>query len=332
MADRMLVSETQQIGIEATAGTAVVPTKQFGGLSIELETAIEFDEFKPSGQLVQSIVAPRQEWSTGSLSGYPTYTEIVYPLSNLLGAAAITTPSGATLARRWLWEPDESTPWTPKTWTLRRGVTGGTAEEAAYVLLSGLMMSFSRTAAPEISGDLFARRLDYAASMATTGVTSPTLVPILATQVDVYMDATSAGLGGTQLLRDFSFEWSISDMFDTIWPLNSSLTSFAAHSVQAPTVEAKLTMGNDSAGIAPVTNMRAGTTVWVRCRATGATSSIESGQAYRLTFDMPLKVVDAPTRSDENGLSTLEWTFRNVYDATWAKWVSIELITDLTAL
>lgn len=332
MADRMIVSEVQQIGVETTAGTAVAPTKQFGGLSVELDTAIEFDEFKPSGQLPMSIVAPRQEWAEGSLSGYPTYTEIVYPLSNLLGAATITTPSGATNARKWLWEPDESTPWTPKTWTIRRGVPSGTAEEANYVLLSGLSFMFSRTAAPEIGGDLFGRRLDYAATLATTGVTSPTLVPILATQVDVYLDTTSAGLGGSQLLRDFAFEWSISDLFSQIWPLNSSLTSFAAHSIQAPTIEAKLTMGNDTAGIGPVTNMRAGSTVWVRCRATGAVDSIESGQRYRLTFDMPLKVVAAPSRGDENGLSVLEWTFRNVYDSTWGKWISIELITDLTAL
>jgi len=332
MADRQLVSEVQQIGVESVAGTAVAPTKQFGGLSFDIDTNIEFDEFKPSGQLVQSIVAPRQEWSAGSLTGFPTYTEIVYPISNLLGAATITTPSGATNTRKWLWEPDESTPWTPKTLTLRRGVSGGTAEEANYLLMSGLHFMFSRTATPEISGDLFARRMDYAATLATTGVTSPTLVPILPSQVDIYLDSTSGGLGGTQLLRDFAFEWSISDLFDMIWPLNSSLPSFAAHSVKAPTVEAKLTMGNDAAGTALVTNMRAGSTVFVRARATGATDGIESGFAYRLTFDLALKVVDAPSRGDENGLSTLEWTFRNVYDSSWGKWLSIELLTDLTAL
>ncbi len=332
MADRMTVSETQQIGVESTAGTAVTPTIQFGGLSVELDTAIEFDEFKPSGQLPISIEAPRQEWAAGSLTGFPTYTEIVYPLSNLLGAAAITTPSGATDTRRWLWEPDESTPWTPKTWTLRRGVSGDTAEESNYVLLSGLNLMFSRTAAPEIGGDLFGRRLDYSASLATSGITSPALVPILPSQVDVYLDATSGGLGGTQLLRDFSFEWSIADLFDTIWPLNSSLTSFAGHTIQAPTIQATLQLGNDAAGRALVTNMRAGSTVFLRARATGATDSIESGFAYRLTMDLALKVMDAPTREDLNGLSTLNWSFRNVYDSGWGKWLSIELLTDVTAL
>lgn len=332
MADRFLVSEVQQIGVESSPGSAAVPTILFQGLNVDIDTAMEFDEFKPSGQLPQSIVAPRQEWASGSLSGFPTYTEIAYALSNVLGAATITTPTGATNTRRWLWEPSPSTPWTPKTWTLRRGVSGDTAEEANYLLLSGLGLTFSRTAAPEVSGDLFAQRLNYAATLAATGVTSRANVPILPAQGDVYLDATSGGLGSTKLLRDFEYQWSISDLFDMIWPINSALPSFAAHSVQAPTIDAMLRLGNDAAGRALMTNARAGSTVFVRFRATGATDSIESGFAYRLTIDTALKVVEAPSRADENGLSTLEWSFRNVYDASWGKWASIELLTDFAAL
>ena len=332
MADRFLVSEVQQVGIESSPGSAAVPTIQFQALNIDIDTALEVDEFKPSGQLPQSIVAPRQEWSSGSLTGYPTYTEIAYALSNVLGAATVTTPTGATTTRRWLWEPSPSTPWTPKTWTLRRGVSGGTAEEANYVLMSGLGLTFSRTSAPEISGDLFAQRLNYAATLAATGVTARNNVPILPAQGDIYLDATSGGLGTTKLLRDFEYQWSISDLFNMIWPINSALPSFAAHSVQAPTIDSMLRMGNDSAGTALVTNMRAGSTVFVRFRATGATDSIESGFAYRLTIDTALKVMDAPNRGDENGLSTLEWSFRNVYDATWGKFVSVELLTDFATL
>lgn len=332
MPDRMLVSEVQQIGIESSPGTAAVPTIQFGGLNVDIDTALEYDEFKPSGQLPQSIVAPRQEWSSGSLSGFPTYTEIAYALSNLLGAATVTTPSGATLTRKWLWEPSPSTPWTPKTWTLRRGVSGGTAEEANYLLLSGLNFDFSRTAAPTIAGDLFAQRLDYAATLAATGVTSKTLVPILPSQCDVWLDSASGSLGTTKLTRDFEYSYSIADLFDMIWTLNTSINSYAAHSVKAPTIEAMLRLGNDAAGRALVTNMRAGSTMFVRFRATGATDSIEAGFAYRLTIDTALKCADAPNRGDENGLSTLEWTFRNVYDATWGKWLSVELLTDFAAL
>jgi hypothetical protein len=331
LADRYPVSEKVQIGIESTIGTNVAPTIELQGLNVELDTALEVDEFGPMGMIPQTLVAPRQEWSTGALSGYPTYTEIHYALANLLGAATITTPSGAV--RQWVWTPDESTPWTPKSWTIRRGVPGGTAEEAGYGLLSGLNMSFSRTSTPEIGGDMFARRLDYAATLATTGLTSPTLVPILPSEGDIWLDPSGATLGTTKLLRDFSFSWSISDLLGPIWPINSSFNSFAAHGVQKPTLEATLRMGNDAAGIGPVTNMRAGSSTFVRYKATSGTVVPTTATPYSLQIDMALKVAGAPARGDEDGLlSTLEWTFRNVYDATWDAWLKCTLITGATGL
>jgi hypothetical protein len=332
MADRYPVSEVVQVGIESTAGTAVAPTKQFAGLGVELDSALEYDEFGPAGQLTNTIVAPRQEWSSGSLSGYPTYTEIVYPLSNVFGAATITTPSGATNRRLWSWNPSATTPWTPKTWTIRRGVSGDTAEEANYALLSGLNLEFARRSAPSISGDMFARRLDYAATLAATGVTVPTNVPMLPAEGDVYLDATGAGIGVTKLLRDFMLSFSISDLFGPVWPINSAQTSFAVHGVQKPTIEAKLTLGNDAAGRALVTNMRAGTAVFVRYLSTSG-QMIEASAPYKFTLDMALMCVDAPSRADEDGLlSTLEWTFRVVSDATWGSWIRIAVENNLAAL
>src|SRR6187551_1403373 len=333
MADRYPVSEVVQIGVESTIGTAVTPTIQFGGLSVELDANAEYDEFSPAGQLPGSIVAPRQEWATGQLSGYPTYSEIQYPLSNLLGAAVITTPTGGdAAAREWVWNPSSSTPWTPKSWTIRRGVTGDTAEEASYGLLSGLNLEFSRTSAPTIGGDLFARRLDYTATMATTGVTVPTLVPILPAEGNIYLDSAGAGLGVTKLLRDFAFSFSIADLLGPIWPINSSFNSFAAHGVQKPTLEAMLRMGNDTAGRALVTNMRAGSSVFVRYTATSGTM-ITAVTPYSLTIDLALKVKAAPSRGDEDGLlSTLEWSLANVYDATWGSWIKVTLINGSSAL
>lgn len=331
MADRPVVSEVFQLAVESTAGTAATGGwKRFTGVNVDLGTALEVDEFAPMGTLADTIVAPRQEWAEGSVEGFPTYTDLAYLFANIFGAATITTPSGATNARRWLWTPDEATPWTPKTWTIQRGVPGDTAEQATYGLLSGLGLSFSRTAAPEISGDLFARRLDYAATLQTTGVTTLDEVPIFAPQVDVFLDDTSGGLGGTQLTRDFVAGWSIADLFNPIWPLNSSLTSFGAHTIAKPTIEATLQVGNDSVGRGLVTQMRAGTTKFLRIRATGP--EIESGFNYRLTMDMAVKVLSAPSRGDVDGLSTLEWTLRNVYDSGWGKWIEIELLTDQTAL
>lgn len=333
MPDRFLTAEVQQIGIESSPGSAAVPTIQFNGLGVDLNTEIEFDEFSPTGQIVNTIVAPRREWSSGELSGFPTYTELAYVFSNLFGAATVTTPSGATNTRRWTWTPDKALPWTPKTWTLRRG-DSNTAEEANYLLLSGLGLVFSRVDSVEISGDLFAQRMNYAATLASTGITSRTNVPILPGEVDIYMDSTGASIGSTKLTRDFRYELTFSDFFSNIWPLNSSNTSFAAHSITKPDLQTMLQLGNDTVGRGLVSNMRAGSSLFVRCLATSGTQ-IETGGGgfpYKLTIDSALKVMDSPSRGDHEGASILEWTMRNVYDSTWAKWLQIVLDIDFASL
>lgn len=334
MADRYPVSEVVQIGVESVAGTAVTPTKQMASLSVELNTALELDPFGPMGQLTDTLVIPRQEWAEGELSGVPTYTEIVYPLSNLFGAAVITTPSGATNRRLWSWNPDASTPWTPITWTVRRGVQGGTAEEANYCLLSGLTLNFSRTEMSELGGDLFAQRLNYGATMAAaSGVSTPALIPMLPAEGDIYLDTTGAGLGVTKLTRAFSLEVNLSGLFGPIWPINSANASFAAHGVQKPEdLEVVLRLGNDAVGRGLVTNMRAGTPVFLRYQAISG-QNIEASNPYKFTLDMALMVSDAPSRETEDDLiSTLEWTFKIISDATWGSWLKVAVENNLTGL
>src|SRR5215831_4137593 len=177
MPDRPLVQEIVELGVEVTPGTVVPSSVKLQALQVDLDTAITVDRIAPSGNLWDTIAAPRQEYATGSLSGYPCYPELPWVFSNVLGAATITTPSGAVLTRRWYWQPSSSSPWTPKTWTIRRGMVGNTAELGSYGLLTGVGMTFSATAQPAISGDLFARALDYTATVGATGLTAVPLVP-----------------------------------------------------------------------------------------------------------------------------------------------------------
>src|SRR5262245_44981626 len=261
MPDRPLVQEIVELGVEVTPGTAVPSSVKLQALQVELGSAITVDRIAPSGNLFDTIAAPRQEYATGSLSGYPTYNELPYVFSNVFGAAVITTPTGATLTRRWYWQPSSSVPWTPKTWTIRRGMAGNTAEQAAYGLLTGVGMSFSATAQPEISGDLFARALDYTASVGATGLTAQTLVPILPKQICVYLDPTAATIGTTLLTRDFAAGFEIGGLNGPFWPLDCTLTSFGGHVPLKPdTATATLQLGNDVQGREPVPAMRAGDT------------------------------------------------------------------------
>jgi hypothetical protein len=330
MPDRPLVQEIVEIGVETTIGTAVPSAIKLAGLQVDLGTDIQFDRVAPMGSLFDTIAAPRQEQGTGSVSGFPTYPEMAYVFSNVFGAATVTTPSGGTLTRQYAWAPASSTPWTPRTWTIRRGMVGNTAELATYGLMSGVGMSFSATAQPEISGDLFARALDYAASVGATGLTTLSVVPILPGQVCVYLDPTAAALGTTRLTRDFVAAFTIGGLFGPFWPLDCTLTSFGGHVPLKPDATATLQLGNDAQGRAFIADMRAGSTKYCRIEASGPI--IETTLQHRLRIDMALKVVSAPTRGDADGLSTLEWGFGLFDDATLGGAIKVELRTNVPTI
>jgi len=334
MPDRYLVQEIVELGLESTPGTAVPSTVRLQSVNVELDTALEVDRFGPMGSLFDSISAPRQEWASGSVAGLPTYTELPYVFSNVLGAATITTPSGATLARRWHWKPSSSTPWTPRTWTIRRGMVGNSAEMASYGLMTGVGLSFSRTATPELSGDLFAYALDYAGSVVGSGLTQRDLVPILPAEVCVYLDPDFASIGTTRLTRDFVAGFALTDLFGPIWALDCTRASFAAHAVLKPGATATLQLGNDAQGRDPVTAMRSGDTRFCRIEATSG-QIIDVGPPlvyHRLRIDLALKVVDAPSRGDSDGLSTLEWSFGIFDDPDFGGALEITLDTNFAAL
>jgi hypothetical protein len=330
MPDRPLVQEIVELGVETIVGTAVPSTIKLSGLQVDLGTSIEFDRIAPMGSLWDTIAAPRQEYGTGSISGFPTYPEMAYVFANVFGAATITTPSGGTLSRLHSWAPSSSTPWAPRTWTIRRGMVGNTAELASYGLMSGVNMSFSRTAPPEIGGDLFTRALDYTATVGATGLTTLSVVPILPDQVCVYLDSTAATIGTTQLTRDFAAGFDISGLFGPFWPLDCTNPSFGGHVPLKSDAGATLQLGNDTQGRALLANMRAGSTVYVRIECTGPI--IEGAIRHRLRIDMALKVVDAPSRGDADGLSTLEWGFGIVDDASFGGALKVALTTNVVTL
>jgi hypothetical protein len=330
MPDRALVQEIIELGVETTPGTAVASAIKLSGLQVDLGTSLELDRIAPMGNLWDTIAAPRQEWGVGSIAGFPTYPELAYVFSNVLGAAVVTTPSGGTLARRYSWAPSSNVPWTPRTWTIRRGQVGNTAESASYGLMSGVNMSFSRTAAPSIGGDLFSYALDYTASVGATGLTTLSVVPVLPAQVCVYLDPTAANIGQTKLTRDFMASFDIGGLFGPFWPLDCTIPSFGGAVPLKPTAEAKLQLGNDTAGRALLADMRAGSTKYVRIEATGPL--IETTIQHRLRIDMALKVVAAPSRGDADGLSTLEWTFGIFDDPSFGGAMKIELTTNVPSV
>lgn len=173
----------------------------------------------------------------------------------------------------------------------------------------------------------------YVPTVTTVGAsTDIPLVPVLAGEIDVYLDNAWADLGTTKLLSDFSATWGVSGMYSPLWALNSALAGYKEAIPNRPETTMSLELGNDSVSRALVTDMRAGTKKFARIRAQKAADSIESGQRYELRVDGCMSINSAPTAGDVDGASTLPFGGRLVYDATGQAWTRIFLRNALRSL
>lgn len=336
MAERSFLTQTVQIGAESTAtpGTAVVTGKQLTALGIEMGPSITFDRFRPAGFKYATIVTPNMEFTTANLTGRPTYTEIVYPLSGLLGGATIATPSGGTASRSWTFNPSATANDIPITYTVAVGGTAATdrAEKFSYGLVTGLTMPFSRS---EISmtgtmiGQIMSIGVGTALMVGTA--TAISLVPVLSSQVCVYSDATSGSLGSSRLTRVMNGELSITNKYAPLWTVDCTQASFVAHIDVEPSARLRLTVEADAAGLAHYTNAQAGTTEFIRLEATGTV--IEAGTIkYKMTWDMAAKVIEVSPFKDQDGVYAFDVSFDIVYDGTWQKSLQAVVINNLTSL
>jgi hypothetical protein len=165
----------------------------------------------------------------------------------------------------------------------------------------------------------------------TESPTEIALVPIAAPQVTFKTAATAAGLAGASALtRVKRMEWTLGSRYAPAWYMNGS-TSFGAHVEGEPQGQAKLMVAADDAGMSYITNLRAGSTIFLRAEATGV--QIGAGPAvYKLTLDTALKITDVSDLRDDEGVYAVEWTCDIAHDSTWGKAFSIALINSLASL
>jgi hypothetical protein len=302
-----------QIGAESTAGTGVAADKLLRYLAYEPSIDINFNRFRPQGQLVASAITPGQDSTTWALAGQGSYSELIYPFCGLFGTVAPATVE--TTGRRWTWTPAARTEITPKTFTVETG-SSIRAQKASYVTQSGLELTFNRTDGVAVSGTAFGQQIQD--SITLTG--SPTQledVPILPTHLDVYVDATSAGIGVTKLTRDFNAVFRYNDARGPVWPINSTLASYGSDVQTEPTVQIELTCAADSQGMGFLTNARAGDTRYIRLAAISTVSAGAGTAKYDLLISRAGKVSSINAFDDNDGVKVLSYTFDAVYDASW---------------
>lgn len=329
MPERASIFQTVQIGVESTPGTGVAASKKLPALTISPAVKVETNRYRAMGNKFPTVVVPGKEWVTAGLSGPITYNELVYLLSSVLGYAA-PAQQGATAAYLWTHAPSSVAADTVKTFTVEQG-SAERAHKFAYGLVTALELAFNRDSCEISGGEMLGAALQDGITMTATP-TEIALTPVLPTQVDVYLADTQAGLAGAAALeRVLEVSWAIRNRFSPLFPLTTaSGTSFATWVESEPELECKLKMEADAAGMALLTNLRAGSSKFLRIKAVGAL--IASTYYYTLLIDTALKVVDVSEFRDEDGVFAIEWTLGGFHDATWGKATQVQVTNVLTAL
>lgn len=337
-AERASALETTQVGFEANAtpGTAVAATRKLMAAQLSLDPNVEFDEFMPEGYIVDTLIQPVKESMTFDIEGRPTYNELVYLLAPFMGVPASiaqimdsATPTGGYT---WNWAPSakaDST--TNRTLTIENG-SAFRAHRAAYGLVTELSIDFARDNAPELGGGGIAQRIEDAITL-TPSIAEIDPVPIVITQVDVFMDTTAAGLGTTKLARLFESKLTIGDRYNPVWVIDSTKPSYVSHVLTPHKVELEITPEADTQGMGIFTPLRAGDTRFFRIKATGP--NIYTGGVvvnHSLVCDLAMKVKDVGGFDDQDGVRDIGYTFGAVEDATWGKWMDLTLINKLSSI
>ena len=330
MPERSVVSQAVQIGVETTAGTSVTASRLLNSMSFESPVEFETTVFRPEGQKYPSMVVPAKEWTTWTVGGPASYSEMLYPLSSVLVAS--TASASDTSAQIWSFSPAARSEDTVKTYTIEQG-SSVRAHRCSYMLFTEYNLEFTRDGV-EQSGSAISQRLTDGVTMAA----SPTAVeekPVIPTHVDLYIDTTTASIGTTQMTRAFNATFNIGDRFNPVWPLISSAGSYVSHVEVEPTVECELTLESDATGMGFLTNARAGDTRYCRIKSTSTELAGAATLFYecRIDFSFKISAMAGPV-NDEDGVATVVWTGRPVYDATagWAKAFSFRVINKVSAL
>lgn len=328
MPERSALTQGVQVGVEATPGTNVAANKKF--ISIGIEPAVQMDpmRFRPMGSKFNTVVTPGKEWVEAELSGVGSYSEIMYLLSSVAvapGAPVTVDTSG----RRWTFSSASAAEDTVKTLTVEQGGVVR-AHKFNYGLVTELELTINRDGI-EIGGAMIGQRLSDNATLTPAPTTLPE-APMLPTDFDVYLDTTSAGLGTTKLLRVLEATITYGDRFNPVWVLNSANPSFVAHVEAEPNAQITLMMEADTEGMAQLTQMRAGSSKFIRIKGTSPLLAGAATEKYSFAWDACIKVAEVGDFSDEDGVYAIEWTFDMVHDGTWGKAFSVDVVNKETTL
>lgn len=330
MAERASVFGQSQWGVETTPGTGVSGSKLIQGFDV-IETAeIDVDFYRPQGNKYPTTGISGRDFVSARITGKPNYTDIVYLLSGLLGAATITGPNGDG-AYTWVFNPSSTAPDAFKAFTIERG-SSVAAEKFTHGLTTEIGLSFNRQTA-DLSGALIGQALTSGITLTATPTAIP-IVPMSPKDFSAWADPTSGALGTTKLTRLLNGNFAFgAGKYNPLFVVDAAQPSFVSVVEDTPNAmfralfEADTTSGQ---GINFLANVRAGDTKFVRVKALGPL--IAGASNYSFQIDMAAKFGKPGPFQNSNGVYAYELPWTIVHDPTWGKAMVVTVINTLSGL
>jgi hypothetical protein len=327
--ERATVNETTQIGVETTEGTAVAADKFLPSLTIDISPNTTSNEQTTQGVKLPTIHQPAFEYSDVKLaSNGPTYDEIVYPLSSILKTPVIATID--TSGKTWTFAPSGTAPDTVKTFTAEQG-SAVRAAKVAGIRITEFGLDWSRDALT-MSGSGLGRTLTDGITLTATP-TSLAQIVMQPKDISIFADPDDPGdLGTTKLLRALKGSLKIGNRFGGVKANDKAQTSFVAM-VELPikgTLD--LTLEANAAGMAFLTNYRAGQRMFVRVDVADDRLAGAASANYELVIDLACDIAKINPYTDDQGVRCIPVSFSLVYDAGWGKWINAVVTNKLAAL
>lgn len=311
MAERSSLTQAIQIGIETTPGTPVAATKRLSALGIAPSITVTNATFRPTGSKFNAVSALGKEWTTSALSGSATYTELIYALASVIGNANVVNTANVYT---WGFTANPYTSDNVQTYTIEHG-SSVRADQFSYGLITEFNMTFNRENV-SLGGSMMGRAIVDGFSMTSAAsVTALPLVPVIPTQVSVYLDNEGGSFGTTKLTRMISTEFAMAARFAPLWVLDAANPSYVTHIETAPDSHVAMTLEADAQGMGLLNNLRAGDVHLLRIRAIGA--NIAGGSTpFSLTIDQKILITATGGFSDASGVYAIEFTGTSVYTGT----------------
>lgn len=329
--ERASINTRIQCGVESTSllGTPVAANKNLLPFDFQFGPSFDLSSFMATGHKYTTIQEANEEWVDGTMSGYGCYNTLVYPLAGAMGSITSVASGDSTTAKDWIFSPPITGSRVPQTYSFEQG-DSVTAEKFAYGLFTQFGYKFDRSSFA-VSGKILAHQLNESATM-TASPTSVPLAPIVANQINVYIDDTQEGLGTTQFLKFISGDYSMDSIYGPAWFVNRANASFSNHVDLAPKATFKILVEADATGKALLAKVRAGVLQYVRVECIGA--EIDATNSINNTFqhDMAVFIGKPDQFTDSSGVYAIGFECTVAEDSTWGKAQEFTLTNLITAL